>query len=105
MHDVEAIPQVEAKSTGLDLLPQCAVGRGDDADVDAAGDVLTDAPELAVLDDAEYLGLRARGQLADLVQEQRPAVRLFEHAGAVGDRAGKGAARVAEQLGLDEIVG
>ena len=32
-------------------------------------------------------------------------MRLFEHAGAVGDRAGERAARVAEQLGLDEVVG
>ena len=34
-----------------------------------------------------------------------PAVRLFEHARALGDCAGERAARVAEQLGLDQIVG
>ena len=77
----------------------------DDADVDAARDVLADAPQLAFLNHAQHLGLRARRQLADFVEEQRAAVRLFEHAGALGDGAGERAARVAEQLGLDQVVG
>ena len=68
-------------------------------------DVLTDAPQLALLNDAQHLGLRARRQLADLVEQQRAAVRLLEHARALGDRAGERAAGVAEQLGLDQVVG
>ena len=59
---------------------QIAVGGGDDADVDAARDVLADAAQLPFLNDAQQLGLRARRQLADLVEEQRAAVRLLEDA-------------------------
>ena len=89
----------------LDLLPQVAIGRRHDPDVDAPRDVLADAAQLPFLNHAQHLGLRPRRQLADLVEEQRAAVRLLEDAGAIGDRAGERAARVAEQLGLDEIVG
>ena len=39
-------------------------------------------------------------QLADLVEQERAAVGDLELAGAVGDRAGEGAAHVAEQLAL-----
>ena len=87
------------------LVFEAAVGRGDDPRVDAARQVLADPPDLAVLEHAQQLGLGARRQLADLVEEQRAAVRLLEQPGALGDRAGERAAGVAEQLRLDQLVG
>ena len=45
------------------------------------------------------------GHLAHLVEEERAAVRQLEPALAVGDRAGEGAAHVAEQLALDDGLG
>ena len=88
-----------------DFLPQIAVGRRDDPHVHAPGQVLADAAQLAFLNHAQHLGLGARRQLADLVEEQRAAVRFFEHARPLGNGAGERAARVAEKLGFDEIVG
>ena len=79
-HDVEAVQQVEPEARGRHFRPQVAIGRGDDADVDAAGDVLAHAPQLPFLNDAQHLGLRARRQLADLVEKERAAVRLLEDA-------------------------
>ena len=43
------------------------------------------------------------GELADLVEEERPAVGLAEQPRARAHRAGEGAPRVAEQLGLGEL--
>ena len=56
------------------------MGRGDDADVDAHGPLAADADDLAVLHDAQQAHLRGGRELADLVQEQRPAVGLLEPA-------------------------
>jgi hypothetical protein len=46
--------------------------------------------------------LHRQRDLADLVEEHGPTVRLAEHPGAGLGRAGEGAARVAEQLAVDE---
>ena len=102
---VEPEAQVGPEPPGRDLLFEAAVGRGDDPHVDAARQVLADAPHLAVLQHAQQLGLRARRQLPDFVEEQRAAIRLLEQPGPLGRRAGERAARVAEQLRLDQLVG
>ena len=61
--------------------------------------------DLALLQHAQELGLQRRRQLADLVEEERAAVGLDEHARRVGARVGEGAALVAEQLALEQRVG
>ena len=53
----------------------------------------------------EELGLQVQGQFADLVEQQRAAVRVLELALAVGDRAGERSLDVPEQLGLDRALG
>ena len=104
VHDVEPVQEIEPEPPGVHLAAQIAIGGGDNPDVDAPRHVLADAAQLAFLDDAQHLRLRPRRQLANLVEKERAAVRFFEHAGALGRRAGERAARVAEQLGLDEVV-
>ena len=65
-----------------------------------------DALDLAALERAQQLGLQVQRQLADLVEEERAAVRLLEGAPcARRDRAGERALLVAEQLALDELLG
>ena len=64
-----------------------------------------DALELALLEDAEELGLGLQGQLADLVQEEGAAVGQLEAADPPGEGAGEGAFLVAEQLALDQPAG
>ena len=61
--------------------------------------------DLAVLEHAQQAHLHARVRLADLVEEDRAAVRDLEQALLVGVRAGEGAAPVAEELALEQRVG
>ena len=76
--------------------------RGDDPHVHPARLRRTDALELAFLQHPQQLGLDVRGELADLVEEDRAAVRELEAALPHRHRAGERAALVAEQLALDQ---
>ena len=53
---------------------------GDDAHVEPASPVLADALELALLEDAEELGLELDRDLTHLVEEERAPVGELEHA-------------------------
>src|SRR5947208_366582 len=64
-----------------------------------------DARQLASFQHAQQLGLGARAQLADLVEEQRPTVGLLEAAAPRLRRAGERPALVPEQLRFDELLG
>ena len=61
-----------------------------------------DALELAVLEHPQQLGLQVERQLADLVEEQRAAVRDLEPTFPHPGRAGERALLVPEQLALDQ---
>src|SRR5258706_5332756 len=78
------------------------MSRGQHAHVDRDGLAAADRLDLLLLDDAQELGLQRERQLADLVEEQRAAVRLAEQPALRLVRAGECAAAVAEQLALDE---
>src|SRR5206468_6076339 len=88
-----------------DFLPQVAIRGGYDADIDAPRLIFPNPAQLAFLNHAQQLGLRARRQLADFVQKERPAVCFLEHARALGDRTSKRPACVSKQFRLDEILG
>ena len=60
----------------------------------------TQAYVLPLLEDSQQ-----RLHLADLVQQQRAALRLIEPAHFAGCRARERATLVAEQLGLEQIIG
>ena len=62
-------------------------------------------PDLAVLQRAQQLRLHLRPHVADLVEEQRAAVRRLEQAALGRDGAGERAPGVAEQLGLEQRLG
>ena len=80
LDDVQAVVEILAEAARRHLLREPAVGGGDEAHVDLAAVGRADALHFAVLDDAEQLRLDRHRQLADLVEEQRRAVRLFEEA-------------------------
>ena len=61
--------------------------------------------KLALLQDAQQLGLRSGVQVADFVQEDGAAVGQLEFAAAGGGGAGEGAFLVAEQFGLEQLGG
>src|SRR5262249_27577789 len=60
------------------------------------------ATEVALLEDAQELGLRGVVHLRDLVEEQGAAVGQLEASQAAFGGAGEGSALVTEQLALDE---
>ena len=64
-----------------------------------------EAAEAALLQHAQQLDLRRRRHLADLVEEQRAAVRQLEAALPPIGRAGEGALLVAEDFALEQRLG
>ena len=77
--------------------------RGDNAHVHLHRRVAAHAIKLPVGQHAQQAGLNIQRHIADLVQEKRPAISLFEAPLANGIRAGKRPLLVAEQLGLNQI--
>ena len=104
-HDRDAVVEIGAEGPGIDALLGILVGRSDEPDVGADRLGAADLDELAALDHAQQLGLQRRAELAQLVDEERAGIGLREDAFAVLDGAGEGAAHVAEQLTLREILG
>ena len=103
--DVEAVEEVLAERARRDHRLEVAVGRADDADVDLARALAADRAHLAVLQDAQELGLHAERHLADLVEEERAAVGHVEETRARRRGPGEGAAHVAEERGLEQRLG
>ena len=79
-HDFEAEPvqKVGAEFSGLDHIGQMFVGCRNDAYIDAHGTRGTDAGYLAIFHRAQQPLLRTHAERAELVEEQRPPVRLFK---------------------------
>src|SRR5687768_6772011 len=79
-HDREAVVEIEPERARVDLRAQIAVRRGDHAHVDV--DLLASAyaAEATALENTEQRGLELGSELADLVEEQRAAVRALERA-------------------------
>src|SRR5262249_20387514 len=98
-------PEVEvaAKSLLRDEPGELPVCRGHEPHGDEAIADVTDPPKSPLFEDLQQLGLNGEIQLADLVEEQRPAMRHFEQAELPGDRPGEGAALVPEELCLEEL--
>src|SRR5215472_3538400 len=65
---------------------------------------IADAFQLLFLQYAEQLGLHRERHFADLIEEQRAAVRQFEAAGFVLKRSGKSTFHVPEELALEQTL-
>ena len=59
----------------------------------------------AVLQEPENFRLQGAGQVADLVEEERAAVRELDLSRRLLGGAGEGAALVAEELALEQVLG
>src|SRR6185312_10976150 len=101
---VEPIVEILTERAARHLGVEVAVGRGDEAHVDRQRRQAADAQHLALLDDAQELDLDRQRQLADLVEEHGPAVGGLEQAALGLERAGEGAALVAEELALEQAL-
>ena len=77
-HDREAEVEIRAELALRDHLFEVAVSRRDDADVDRDVGVRADRRDDVLLEHAQQLRLRRQRQVADLVEEDRAAVRALE---------------------------
>ena len=102
---VETEKQILAEFSGGDLGGHVGVRGRDEADIDAVGPGRADAFVFAGLERAQNLRLLAERNVADLVHEQRAAVRELEAAGPVAFGIGEGAAHVAEEFALEHALG
>src|SRR5688500_2721887 len=100
--DREPVVEVLAKLTRGDAGAKVAVRGRDDAHVDVQPIRSADAPNLPGLEGAEELRLKLGRQLAQLVDEERAAVRLLEDARVRLHRPREGSLHVAEELGLEQ---
>src|SRR5208283_2205650 len=99
---VQAVVEVTAEAAVGDHRSQVAVRGRYQAHVHADRLGAAQTLELLFLQHAEQLGLQLWGNVADLVEEQRPVVPQLETADLLADGAGEGALLVAEQLALQE---
>jgi len=101
--DRDAVEQVVAEASLLDLAVEVAARGCHQPDIDANRALPAHATDFGALDGAQQLGLELQRQVADLVDEERAAVGTFEHALAGCDRARERAAFVSEQLRFDQV--
>jgi hypothetical protein len=93
------------EATGLDVRFHVAVGRGEHAHVDGDLGCPADRADLLLLQDPQELDLQRRRELADLVEQDRPAVGLAKDAERLGSSAREGTLLVAEELALHQRLG
>ena len=102
-HHVEPVVEIFAEPPRRDLLLHHLVRGREHTHVHLHRLRAANSCHHPVLQDAQHLRLRGETHVANLVEKQRPAVGLLELARAVGDRSGKRALDVTEQLTLDQL--
>src|SRR5581483_11710161 len=100
---VQPIEQVLAKTTGGHSLFQVAIRRRDNPDVCQPRAIFTHPLVAFLLEHAQELALHVQRHFADFIQKQRAALRSFETASAVLDRAGERAADVSEEFAFKKL--
>ncbi len=81
------------------------MGGADDPRIDRNGDAPADPLDHPLLEEAQQLDLQRQRNVADLVEEQGAALGQLDLADVRLDRAGERAALVAEQFGLEQVLG
>src|SRR5689334_14631444 len=100
----EPVIEVFSKTAGFDLLFVVPVRCGDDARVHVPRRRRTHRTNLALLKDAEELGLQSERHFRHLVQEQGPPIGELEESLSVLRRAGERASLVTEELALEQVL-
>ena len=98
---VEPIEQILAKTTGLDLMLQALIGGRDDAHIHSHGHGCADRLETLFFENAQHLGLRLEGHVADFIQKQCSAISQLELSFLGVRGAGERAFGVAEEFTFD----
>ena len=103
--DAQAVEEIRSEPAGGDFVGQIAIGGRNDADVHPDRSAAPEPVELARLQHAQQQHLHFGRELADLVQKQRSAIRLFEPSVTPCVGARKRAALVAEELRRQQRLG
>ena len=103
--DVEAVIEVRAELLLGGEGAQVAIGGGDQAEFRGQGARVAEALELAVLEDAQELGLELERQVGDFIEEQRAFVSQLDAAQALVEGSGEGAFFVAEHFAFEQTGG
>src|SRR5205823_3561858 len=104
-HDPEPIEEILAELPRRNGLVEGAIRGRDDAHVHLLGEDAPHRLETPVLEHTQQLHLQLGTHLADLVEEDRPAVGQLETSYPGGDGAREGTALVPEHLALQELLG
>src|SRR4249920_3554317 len=102
---VQAVVQILTEAAFANESKEFDVGSGDDAHVDFELLCAAEAHELALLNDAEKLGLGFRADGGDFVEEDGALIGDFEEAFFGGNCASESALYVAEKLGFEKVHG
>ncbi len=105
LHHREPIVEVLAERLVRHPRGQVDVGRRQDAHVRDLWFISPEGIIRTVLEQLQQLGLGPQAELADLVEEQRPAVGRLDLAGDLAVRRRVRPGQGAEELALDEVVG
>ena len=101
-HASDPVIQILAEFLGIHHLLEIAIGRADQTNVHLDRIVAAEPNDLAILQHAEQFRLHGARHVADLIHEERSAIRVFESAFALGLRAGEGALRRGQTAHLQE---
>ena len=105
VHGIDAVIEVLAEKSLADHSLQVLVSRTDEADIHGSSFRAAHAYHAAVLGHPEQFSLQMKRDVAYFVQEERPAVGLFELAGMVCERIRERPLDVAEEFALEESLG
>ena len=100
----QAVEKIFPESPGENFGAKVAVRGGDQAHVDLFDFGRPDALDLAILNDAQELGLHGERCFANFVEEHGAAVRVFEQAGSRIGSSGKRTPYMAEQLAFEQRI-
>ena len=103
-HHVQPVEEILAERPLGHGPLEVPVGRRDDAHVHREGLGRSHRANLHLLEDAQQLHLQGGRELGDLVQEDRSFIGAAEQTQGIGHRAREGAAHVAEELGLQQVL-
>ena len=101
-HDTEPVEQIFAEPAVPHFFLELAVRRGDDTYVHGDRLVRPHATDLPLFENPEQLRLEFEGELAELVEKDRPPLRHLEQPLPRHDRAGEAPFLVTEQFALDQ---
>src|SRR5438105_4580879 len=96
--------EVTAKAAGGNGIFQVLIGCGKDSDIDFNWIIGADAIDFAAFEDSQKLDLRRQGHVADLIEEKRAPVGVFELADPIGGGIRKCPFDMTEALAFKDVL-